>query len=181
MKIEPLHSGNLRIWMTDDDCRRWGLWDLRAPETPRVLRRLLEVARQRVPFQTSGRICLEMLPLDGGCLLLVRAQERPFPSALPQVYAMDSADALLQLGEALAAKGGSLPPASLYDLEGQYVLVVFSGETPSLCDWGVLRGTGYAAVAYVEEYGRPITVGDALHRLSAAYESRPPTLSRPVR
>ncbi|MBQ7037978.1 MAG: adaptor protein MecA [Clostridia bacterium] len=188
MKIEPLNSGDLRIWMTDDELCRWGLRldDMKAgkPETSRTIRRLLGIARQRQAFSGNGSVLVEALPLDGGCLFLFSSPDR-FASiaALPQVYTLDSAEAVLQFGERLSAKGQEyLPPASLYRQGEGYVLILYRGlGTAGGCrrllqEFGRCTGEGYVAAAYVEEHSQPITVGNALQRLCAAYGSLPPTL-----
>ncbi len=188
MKIESLDSGDLRIWMTDDELCRWGLRldDMKAgtPETNRAIRRLFGVARQRRPFYSTGSVLVEALPLEGGCLFLFSTPHRPAPpAALPQVYALDSAEAVLQFGERLSAKQQeSLPPASLYRQGERYVLILYMGlGTAGSCrrllqEFGYCTGEGYVAAAYIEEHSQPITVGDALQRLCAAYGSLPPTL-----
>ena len=188
MKIEPLSSGDLRIWMTDDELCRWGLRldEMKAgtPGVNRAIRRLLGVARQRRPFYSNGSVLVEALALEGGCLFLFSAPDRPSePAALPQVYALDSAEAVLQFGERLSAKGQEyLPPASLYRQGEGYALILYRGLGMSggcrrlLQEFGHCTGEGYVAAAYVEEHSQPITVGDALQRLCAAYGSLPPTL-----
>lgn len=188
MKIEPLNSGELRIWMTDDELYRWGLRldEMKAgtPESNRAIRRLLGVARQRQPFYSNGSVLVEALPLEGGCLFLFSTPDRLVPAAtLPQVYALESAEAVLQLGEQLSAKQQeNLPPASLYQQGEGYVLILYMelGTAGScrrlLQEFGRCMGEGYVAAAYIEEHSQPITVGDALHRLCAAYGSLPPML-----
>lgn len=187
MKIEPLSSGDLRIWMTDDELCRWGLrldrMKAGTPETTRAIRRLLGIARQRQPFCSYGSVLVEALPIEGGCLFLFSAPDRPIPTvALPQVYALDSAEAVLQFGERLSAKRQTcLPRASLYRQGEEYVLILYTGlGTVSGChrllqEFGRRTGEGYVAAAYIEEHGQPITVGNALQRLCAAYGSLPPT------
>ncbi len=188
MKIEPLSSGDLRIWMTDDELCRWGLrldeMKVGTPATNCAIRRLLGVARQRQPFYSNGSVLVEALPLEGGCLFLFSTPDRCAPTAaLPQVYALDSAEAVLQFGERLSAnRQDSLPPASLYQLGDGYVLILYVGlGTAGGCrrllqEFGRCTGEGYVAAAYIEEHSRPITVGNALQRLCTAYGSPPLTL-----
>ena len=104
-------------------------------------------------------------------------------AALPQIYTLDSAEAVLQLGEQLSVnREEGLPPASLYRQGEGYVLILYAGlETADGCrrllqEFGHRAGEGYVAAAHVEEHSQPITVGNALQRLCAAYESPPPTL-----
>ncbi len=191
MKMEPLSSGDLRIWMTDEELCRWGLRteNMRAdtPQTTRAIRRLLGIARQRRVFSASGSVLVEALPIEGGCLFLFSTPALPTPPfILPQLYVLESAEALLQFGETLSTlPDRKLPPASLYRQGDAYVLVLYDGfGTAQGCsrllqEFGYRLGDGYAATAYIEEHSNPITVGDALQRLSAAYESRPPMPPHP--
>lgn len=193
MKMEALNSGDLRIWMTDEDLCRWGLCleNMKAgtPETNRAIRRLLGVARQRLPFRSNGSVLVEALPLDGGCLFLFSTPERSFPAViLPQIYTLDSAEAVLQFGETLSASPcKELPSASLYQQGDAYVLILYAGlgemgdSRRLLQEFGHRSGEGYAAASYIEEHGRPITVGDALHRLCAAFGSHSPAPPHPQR
>ena len=183
MKIEPLSSGDLRIWMTDEEQYRWGLClkDMKVGTagTERAIRRLLGVARQRLPFHSSGNVLVEALPLEGGCLFLLSSPDRLAPAAkVPQIYALDSAEAVMQLGETLSvAKYNGLPPASLYRQGDAYVLILYAGLGNAggcrrvLQEFGRRTGEGYAAASYIEEHSQPITVGNALQRLCAAYGS----------
>lgn len=187
MKMEPLSSGDLRIWMTDEELCRWGLRleDMQAgtAETDRAMRRLLSVARQRLPFHSNGSVLVEVLPLEGGCLFLFSSSGRStLPISLPQVYVLESAEAVLGFGQTLSAsRRACLPPASLYRQGEAYVLILYAGLGTTigcrrlLQEYGHRLGEGYATASYIEEHGTPITVGDALQRLCAAYGSPPPT------
>lgn len=187
MKIEPLSSGDLRIWMTNDELCRWGLRleEMKAgtPETTRAIRRLLGIARQRQLFFSHGSVLVEALPIDGGCLFLFSSPDHPAPTAaLPQVYTLDSAETVLQLGKRLSTKPqASLPRASLYRQGEKYVLILYAGlGTVSGCcrllqEFGCRTSEGYVAAAYIEEHSQPITIGNALQRLCAAYGSPPLT------
>lgn len=191
MKMEPLDSGDLRIWMTDEELCRWGLCteDMKAgtPQTSRAIRRLLGVARQRLAFPTHGSVLVEALPIEGGCLFLFSTPARLVPPiVLPQVYVLDSAEAVLQFGETLCTLSDrELPPASLYRQGEAYLLILYDGLGVTggcrrlLQEFGHRLGEGYAAASYIEEHGKPITVGDALQRLSAAYGSPPPVPPHP--
>lgn len=193
MKMEPLSSGDLRIWMTDEELCRWGLRleDMKAGTagTDRAMRRLLSVARQRLPFSSNGSVLVEAMPLEGGCLFLFSSPGRSASAvSLPQLYVLDSAEAVLGLGETLSAsRCDALPPASLYRQGDAYVLILYAGlgTTGGCCrllqEFGRRMGEGYAAASYIEEHSQPITVGNALQRLCAVYGSRPPTPPHPAR
>ena len=186
MKMEPLSSGDLRIWMTHQDLCRWGLHidSMKAgtPQISRAIRRLLGVARQRFAFPAHGSVLVEALPIEGGCLFLFSTPVRSLPPiTLPQLYVLDSAEAVLQFGETLSTcPSCELPPASLYRQGDVYVMIVYDGASTTggferlLQEFGRRFGEGFAAASYIEEHGHPITVGDALQRLLAAYGSHPP-------
>ncbi|MBR5540554.1 MAG: adaptor protein MecA [Clostridia bacterium] len=193
MKMEPLSSGDLRIWMTDGELCRWGLHpeELKAGSAgaQRAMRRLLGIARQRLPFRSNGNVLVEALPLEGGCLFLFSSPGSSTPTVtLPQIYALESAEAVLQIGQTLSALlHDDLPPASLYRQGDAYVLILYAGlGTTGICtrvlqEFGYRMGEGYAAVSYIEEHSQPITVGNALQRLCLAYGSHSPTPPHPVR
>lgn len=182
MKMEPLKSGDIRIWMDDDELHRWGLHPeaLRtgAPSVRRAMHRLLAIARQRLEFRTEGDILVEALPLDGGCLFLFSAQSRWAATPPPQVYALEDAEALLTFAEQLPSIAvGSLPAASLYRQASGYTLILYAGfgaQTDCnrlLSEYGHRIGEGHTAASYIEEHAIPITIGNALHRLCAVYGS----------
>lgn len=192
MKMEPLSSGDLRIWMNNEELCRWGLHiaDMKAgdPATDRALRRLLGLAKQRFLFYPSGTVTVEALPFDGGCLFLFSGHHRAAAVMLPQVYTLESADALLSFAKTLSAEDvGRLPYASLYREGERYVLIVYAGlGAPNnirrlLGEFGTPAGEGYATASYVEEHLQAVTVGDALHRLCRAYECPVPERRRPAR
>ncbi len=181
MKMEPLNSGDLRVWMTNAELRRWGLemehMQDGSPTTERALIRLWRIARSRMPCAVGGRVTVEALPLSGGYLFLFSCTAAD--TAQAQVFSLDSAEAVLQLGDALAAQPQSaLPFASLYRQDAQYLLIVYAGfGTARRCcrlleEYGECIGEGDTAVATVEEHATAVTVGDALHRLCAACGSR---------
>ena len=194
MKMEPLGSGDLRIWMTDTELSRWGLSldDMRqgTPTADRAVRRLLGVARQRLVFHADGQIQVEVLPISDGCVFLFTA-DRPRPpatTALPQIYHIASAEELLQLGQVLAATpGASLPAASLYRSGEGYYLIVYAGLGPItgyrrlLHEFGTCVGEGHAAASFIAEHTEAVTVGEALYQLLTAYGSRLPTPPHPAR
>ncbi len=192
--MEPLGSGDLRIWMTDTELSRWGLSldDMRqgTPTAESAMRRLLGVARQRLVFPTDGQVLVEALPLDDGCVLVFSTGRHRAPpvAALPQVYRLPSAEALLQFAEVLA--GGehpSLPASSLYRRDDVYYLILYTGLGPVtdcrrlLQEFAERVGEGQAAASFITEHTVPVAVGDALHQLLTVYESRRPTPPHPAR
>ena len=186
MKIELLNSGDLRIWMNDEELCRWGLpidsMQVGTPQTNRAIRRLLGVARQRFVFPVGRSVLVEALPVEGGCLFLFSTPARSLPViALPQVYILDSAETVLRFGETLSTlPDRDLPPTSLYRQGEEYVLILYDGLGKTgdfqclLQEFAYRLGEGFGVVSYIEEHSHPITIGDALQRLSAAYGSHPP-------
>lgn len=186
MKIEPLDSGDLHIWMTDDELCRFGLCleDIRAgtPTANRALRRLLSLARQRIPFPSAARIAVQVIPLNGGCVFVFIAPVTPFSHTQgPFLYVFDTPEMLLQFAEALATlPQNTMPWASLYRRGQEYVLIVYASDERSGCcesllnEFAVPLGEGYTVAAYVEEHATVMTMGDALIRLRAVYESPQP-------
>ncbi|MBR2339023.1 MAG: hypothetical protein IKA63_06115 [Clostridia bacterium] len=191
MKIEPLKSGCFKIWMTENDMQRWGLRfddmsaDHRATRT--AVMRLLAIVKQRTDLHADG-MTVEAVPVEGGCLLLFTPHgRRPlFRMPQPQIYALHTADDLLQLGEGLSADD-ALPAASLYSWGDEYRLILYAGVGGTrgshlpLAECAEKVGEGTASAAFIEEHGQPITVGNALHRLCAARGSHPPVPPRPER
>ena len=190
MKIEPLKSGCFKIWMTEDDMRQWGLRfdemnaDHRA--TRAAVAKLLAVAGQRTDIRADG-MTVEAIPVEDGCLLLFTPHRRQPLVRMPQprIYTLRTADDLLQLGAGLPADD-SLPAASLYGWGEEYRLILYAGMgSPRsgrlrLSEFAEKVGEGAAFAAFVEEHGRPITVGNALHRLCAAHGSPAPEPPHPA-
>lgn len=178
MKMEPLKSGALRIQLNEEDMRQWGLtfsrMDAADTVTRRVLIRLLSIAEHRLDFRCEGGATVEALPLAEGCLLLVTPHRCPPLSKVtaPQIYAIRQADDLLQLREALNAVETTMPASSLYGWGEEYRLIVYDCFSPShpvrhlLPEFAETVGEGVRTVAYVEEHGMPIAVGNALCRLT---------------
>ena len=192
MKMEPLNSGELRIWMTSNELARWGLntdtMQVGEPSTDRALRRLLAVARQRMVFP-EGTVTVEALPLEGGCLFLFSGCRQKFWAVAPRVYRLETAEDLLQFAQTLHAahKSTVLPCASLYRQKQGYLLIVYAGFGPirRVCrfaeEFGTFVGEGEAVAALIEEHTAAVTVGDALNRLCEAYESPQPVQRHPTR
>ena len=190
MKIEPSQRGRVKIWLTAADMRWWGLtFDTMSrtdAATRSALVRLLQLVRQRMVLPQEGAIRVEALPVEDGCLLLLT----PSGDLLlrewmpPHIYALSTADDVMELGAALTAVSDeALPQSSLYQWGGEYRLVVYA-DTVRSGEWhGVLSefadcvGKGYARVAHLEEHGDAVTVGNALNRLRAAYAPLPPVLA----
>ncbi len=194
MKMEPLKGGCLKIWMTRADMQRFGLafeqMNARDAATRRAVLKLINVAQQRLAFRAEQGLTVEALPLSDGCLLLLTPGRRRelFPTAEPAVYTIHDADDLLRFGDSLGGLAEEqLPAASLFCWKQGYRLILYpdivSGEPCKrlLYEFAERVADGSAAAAYTEEHGRPLAVGNALHRLLTAHGSPAPTLPDPPR
>ena len=186
VKMDMLENGCLKILLTEEDLRTYGLTfdnlDYENENTRSALHRLLEEAKRRTGFDSAGSLMVEALPVDGGCLLLLTPTggKRPVRirrAAGPYVYELDSADAVLQLAQSVEEE--SLPwGSSLYAFGEKYRLVLYPGAPLSnrmghlLHEFARSAGEGDAAAAFTAEHGVSIAVGDALGRLCGALHSR---------
>lgn len=161
--------------MTDDDMQRWGLTfhDMAADHlaTRTAVLRLLTIVRQRTDWHAEG-MTVEAVPVEGGCLLLFspRGKRSLSRSPSPQIYAVHSADDLLQFGEVLS-RNDEFPPASLYRWGEEYRLILYGGvgllrnKRYRLAEYAERIGEGTATAAFVEEHGQPLVIGNALESL----------------
>lgn len=154
MKIEPIDNGNLRIWLAEEEIEEWGLDDPRGGGVRRLVRRALSAVGRRL----TARTVAEMIPVEGGCVVLVSAY---IPTiALPAVYAADE-EALAQIGARWRVPKGEW--AQVYAMDEGYRLVVYSDDRLEEKSDALLReyaqplGGGEGLAAHVAEYGRLIT------------------------
>ncbi len=192
MKIEPLNSGALKIWMSEEELGRWGLsfetLGTDKVRTHRALIKLLGIAKQRLANCPKEELRVEIIALHSGYLFLITPEKNNWqPICTPKIYAISNAEELLRLGENLAANHREeLPLSSLYEWNKEYRLVVYgvghkqSGEWRVLSEFAQCVAEGDGAAAFLEEHGIPIIQGTALHRLCATYESRLPTPLHPA-
>lgn len=154
MKIEPIDNGNLRIWLTDEEIEEWGLTDSRGGGVRRLVRRALSAVGRRL----TSRTVAEMIPVEGGCVVLVSTYIPPI--ALPAVYAADE-EAVAQIGARWRVPTGER--AQVYAVDDGYRLVVYSDDRLEEKSDALLReyaqplGGGAGLAAHVAEYGRLIT------------------------
>lgn len=189
MKMDLLENGCLKILLTEEDLRAFGLTfeglDYDNEGTRSALHRLLDEAKRRTGFDASGSLLIEALPVDGGCLLLLtpaggKRRVRLRRAAGPYVYELDTADAILQLAQSVGEMEGEAPVfgSSLYAFGGGYRLILYPGAPLSrrmgalLHEFARAAGEGDAAAAFTAEHGRCIAAGDALGRLCAAARAR---------
>lgn len=183
MKIESLSNGCMRIWLSSGELTRFGVSVETAQGSEQCIRRLLEAVLSAAARQQGERCApalAEVIPVDGGCVLLLTPRRRAAGGAL--VFCPRDLEALY----ALAERWRDIPCApctSLYELNTEYRLVVHTaGALPLrlrrlLSAYGEPLGYGAAAVAAVEEHGRPLCVGRALETLLEAPANEPYRLS----
>ena len=141
MNIEPISNGNLRIWLAEDEMKEWGL-DGDDGGIRRLVRRAFSVTGRRQPSRTWA----EMIPVEGGCVVLV--SPRLHTRRLPAVYAVEG-DALL---EVYARYRGQA--AQVYAVDDIYHVVLYDEEgDPLLCEYGHPLGYGEGVAAHTAEYG----------------------------
>lgn len=189
MKMELLDNGCLKIVLSNEELEGLGLsfaqLDYRNAETREVIQQLLLTARQEIGFHPSGEMTVEAVPLEGGCLLLVtpvsRRRIRMRKMVGPYIYRVGDVEGLFRLAEnwdRLQKREETPAGSSLYRLDDGYGLVLYPAaplspeELVMLEEFARPAGEGDAAAAFTAEHGRPLAVGDALSRLSRAWQSR---------
>lgn len=166
-------NGCLTLLLSDEELSGLGLsfeeLDYQSPKTRRMLRTLLQLARQQTGYAPEGALLIEALPLEGGCLLLVTPEgARPLPEAEePTVFFVADGDALLQIASAWPAGPHPLGEgSSLYRGEAGFWLILYGGaEAPVVFECAEELADGEAAAAFAAEHGTPLFIGDALPRL----------------
>lgn len=147
MNIEPISNGNLRIWLAEDEMKEWGLQDSRGGGVRRLVRRALSAVGRR----PAARMYAEMIPVEGGCVLLVSAEVHN--RRLPAVFAVTGEDALLEV----YARWSPLweQTAQIYAVGEDYHILLYSEEGESLLrEYGHPLGCGEGMAAHTAEYGR---------------------------
>ena len=147
MKIEPISNGNLRIWLAEDEIEAWGL------EEGQGVRRLVRRALAAVGRRPSAHIGADMIPVEGGCVVLVS----PIAfSRLPIVYEVDAKD--LQ-DVCIRWPRLSENTAQIYAMEDGYRIVAYRDDAEYLLrEYGYPIGWGDGVAAHAAEYGELFTV-----------------------
>lgn len=148
MTVEPISNGNLRIWLADNEIEEWGLQRGR----PKGVRRLVRRALAMVGRRPATRAWAEMIPVEGGCVVLVSTED-PWRTR-PRVYAVDEASLAQVVARWRSPVEGE---AQVYAVEDGYHVVVDSeGESSDglLSEYGRPLGCGAGVAAHTAEYGR---------------------------
>lgn len=146
MQVEAISNGNLRIWLTEEEADAWGVTEGFRQGIRRLVHRALTAAGQR----PTMRVTAEMIPVEGGCVVLVSPAVHNHRQ--PTVYRVD-ADALSQVN----ARWHPLweTTALVYAMDGAYYVVSYGKEADSLLrEYGCPVGYGEGAAAHTAEYGQ---------------------------
>lgn len=145
MQVEAIANGNIRIWLTDEEADAWGVTEGYHQGIRRLVRRALTAAGQR----PAARVTAEMIPVEGGCVVLVSPAVHNRPQ--PTVYRVE-ADALSQVNARWHPRWETT--AQVYELDGAYY-VAADGEAEGLLrEYGCPVGYGEGAAAHAAEYGQ---------------------------
>lgn len=174
MQIELSPGGCLSLLLSDEELAALGLsfeeLDWRSPATRRMLRGLLQLAGRQTGCAPSGRMRVEALPLEGGCLLLVTPTGPVQEAPVPTLFRVEDENDLLQLARGISGVQDFGQSSSLYR-DGEGFWLILYGDVPNegaLWECASPAGEGAAAAAAAAEHGTPIFIGDALPRLSQA-------------
>jgi len=184
MQFHVTETGVLRVMVSDAELVRLGLsfeeLDRECPKTQTALETVLQTAKDQVGFALTDRLCIEAVPIEGGCLLLFTPEgrrRRPRRAAPPSVWRFENADALLGFATALRPFAGAVQrrqdgcASSLFRQGDTYGLVIYA---PSLLPRGIVpllsefakHNSGCACAAAVEEHETPVCLQKALLKLS---------------
>lgn len=145
MKIEPISNGNLRIWLAEEEIEAWGLESHRRDGVRRLVKRALAATGRRL----TSRMWAEMIPVDGGCVVLVS------PTAgnhrQPAVFAV----AREMLAEVSARWHPQwMDTAQVYAVGDDLHVVLYGDDARHLLrEYGHPLGWGEAVAAHTAEYG----------------------------
>ena len=148
MTIEPISNGNLRIWLAEKEIEEWGLTEGRPDKVRRLVRRALSAAGRR----PTARAWAEMIPVEGGCVVLVSTEIHR--RTQPAVYAV-AREEVPQVAARLRLSPGEV--AQVYEMEETcYVFLFSEGERADalLREYGQPIGCGEALAAHIAEYGQ---------------------------
>lgn len=162
MKVEEITNGSLRIWLSEAEMQEWGLSP--SGEEKQAAIRLVRRILRHVP-RPAERLLAELIPVEGGSVLLVSAAQPP-TAGTPAVYRLFGVDALLELvAQWRALPAAEMPACCLYEREGEYDLVVYPAQPLSrrqrwlLAEYGQPVGYGEGLAAYCAERGRLLAAG----------------------
>ena len=162
MKVEQIANGNIRVWLSEEELRRWRLYPP-GEDARRMAGRLVRRVLQEVP-RPAERMQAELIPVEGGGVLVVSPAQ--FSSGSPLVFRLQDEETL---GE-FTSRWQRMPDEELasycvYRVDDWVYLVLYPVCTPSLrqkyllAEYGELMGRGDVWAAYLAEHGHPVTAG----------------------
>lgn len=146
MTIESIDNGNLRVWLAENEIKEWGLDD----SQPKGIRRLVRRALAAVGRRPDKRTQVEMIPVEGGCVVLITTEKR---AAQPMVYGIPTQRLESVMTRWRYPVTGT---AQVYALEGGYGVILYDhggGGDALLREYGHPVGCGATMAAHVAEYG----------------------------
>ena len=165
MKIEPIDGGRLRVWLSQTEAEQWNLHTDR-PD-PKTLRRAAGRLLRGVGRRPAGRLAAEMIPVEGGCVVLVSPvvhSRQPAVYGVPQEW----------LAEVSARwHPGWTDTAQVYAVGDDFHVVLYGDQAECLLrEYGCPLGCGEAAAAHTAEYG--VWVGEITAPVPAPPEREGP-------
>ena len=156
MTVEAITEHRLRVWLTDDEMHQWGL----TQETPAMgrVRRLVRQIATAAGWTERRRVTAELIPVEGGGLLLVSGEV--YASPQPLLYHLRDGDDLLDMMRRWKYISARPPLCTVYAYGRGYAVAVHPDEPLSLGqqsvleEYGIPAGSGEGAVARLSEYGR---------------------------
>ena len=144
MKIEPISNGNLRIWLAEEEIEVWGLESPHRDGIRRLVKRALAATGRRI----TSRMGAEMIPVEGGCVVLVSPvvhSRQPAVYGVPQEW----------LAEVSARwRPGWTETAQVYAVGDDFHVVLYGEQAECLLrEYGYPLGCGEAVAAHTAEYG----------------------------
>jgi len=192
MELLLITATRLKIVMSNEDMERYEITcdslDYGDDETKRVIRSILDEAKQKVGFDAKGRhVLVQVFPSkDGGCEMYVTKTYSESKSGLPvpirntgketpSVFRFGSSSRLLDACRHLMGRGDILSSSAFSDPESErFYLLLYTperdafGREPILLsvanEYGDLVKTEYG-LAYLKEHCRCICEKDAVQRL----------------
>ena len=169
VNIEPIANRSLRVWLSEQELHMWEL-DSDGVGQRQAVRRLLRQIYRRIKRSPPARLTAELIPVDGGGVLLITPENGYSMADSPWVYRVADADGLLELLRQwrLCTEGTAEPSCCLYQSGEGYNLVVYPTEPLSprqqhlLWEYGYPIGSGEGAAAHCGEYGELLCAGALL-------------------
>ncbi len=194
MELLLITATRLKIVMSNEDMEKYEITcdnlDYGDTETKRVIRSILDEARQKVGFDAKGKhVFVQVFPSkDGGCEMYVTKtpsapqSSLPLPihsgeKRIPMVFRFNSADTMLGACRHLSSRNDIFASAAYCDRKAEcYYLLLYTAERDAFGrepmylsvanEYGCLLKSNYSS-AYLKEHCDCICEKDAVITLSA--------------